>query len=294
VAQFDIVDLSTDVVDHADGPFATRLEVIEATPGAQILADQVVPRLVPELAGRLRPEHLPGSAFLRHETLTASVHAGSHIDAPGHYGGTLSAGAFINDAQPSHFIGPGILFDASDVDGPEVRWEHLGSISRDQRNRDPEDLVGKIVLIRIAQRASISALLVEALLDRGVNVIGTNGASFDGPFERSLEVFQRTNDPSALWPCHVLGRSRRYYQIEGLANLDRLPPRGFFVWAPPVMVRGATAAWTRALALVPRARAAANGELATAYRTRTNHIEGTEDACRAPLNHSRCTPGADI
>jgi cyclase len=66
-----------------------------------------------------------------------------------------------------------------------------------------------------------------------------------------LEEQAATGDGAAAWPCHVLGRERPYYQLEGLANLEFLPASGFFVFAPPVKVRGATASWVRALALVP-------------------------------------------
>ena len=67
-----------------------------------------------------------------------------------------------------------------------------------------------------------------------------------------IERFLATGDPSLLWPCHMLGRHRPYYQIERLGGLDRLPATGFLVIAFPVRIDKATAAWTRAVALVPR------------------------------------------
>ena len=50
----------------------------------------------------------------------------------------------------------------------------------------------------------------------------------------------------------VLGRTRPYYQLERLSNLDQLPQEGFLVVAVPVLVGEATAAWSRIFALVPR------------------------------------------
>ncbi len=246
---FEIIDLSSDVADHAKGPFMTRMEVLEAKSGARFLTEQVLPLMAPELNGKIKAEDFPDSAFLRHEMVTASAHAGSHIDAPGHYGGELGSGSFINDAKIEDFCGPAVFYDGSDVDGPEITWEHIEEIDR---NRGNENIDGKIVLIRSGPNKAISVKVIENLLDRNVKVVGTDNASFDGPFDRMFKLFLDTQDPSVLWPCHMLGRVRPYYQIEGLANLERLPTRDFFVLAPPIKIRGATAAWTRAIALVPK------------------------------------------
>lgn len=238
---FEVVDLSTDVADHADGPFATRIEAIEAEPGARIMAEQVIPRLAPALASRIGPGDFPDGAFLRHETVTASVHAGSHVDAPGHYGGEPAGGA-VNDADVRLFVAPGVVVDGRGSDlGPDAV---LGAVGE-------RDLHGTIVLLRLGEDGRVAAAAVERLLDAGAAVIGTDARSFDGSFERVLADYAASGDPGVLWPCHVLGRRRPYYQLECLANLGRLPREGFLVVAAPVLVRGATAAWARVLALVP-------------------------------------------
>jgi len=244
-----VVDLSTDVTLHSEGPFSTRSEVLEADVGARFFVERVLPKIAPHLVGSFGAEDFPGGRFLRHEMITASVHAGSHIDAPGHYGGKLSAGSFVNDAKIEDFICPGVLFDAFSIIDREVRWEHAQEII-DRENIG--DISGHIALIRIGPTKAISAELVTKLLDRGVKVIGTDNSSFDGAFLPMLEAHAQTREPSALWPCHVLGRDRPYFQIENLTNLDQLPATRFFVWAPPVLIGGATAAWTRIVALVPK------------------------------------------
>lgn len=249
IQEFEVIDLSSDVTDHAKGPFMTRIEVLEAQAGARFLVERVLPLMAPELNGKIKAEDFPGSAFLRHEMVTASAHAGSHIDAPGHYGGELGFGSFINDGQLECFLGPGVFYDGHDVEGPEVTWEHIEEMSRFQGN---ENVDGKIVLIRTGANKAISVGVIQNLLDRNIKVIGTDNSSFDGPFDRMFKLFLETRDPSVLWPCHMLGRVRPYYQIEGLANLERLPAQNFFILAPPIRVRGATAAWTRAIALVPK------------------------------------------
>jgi cyclase len=237
----EVIDLSADVADHADGPFRTRMEVIEAEPGARIMAEEVVPRLVPELRGRISADDFPDRSFLRHETVTASVHAGSHVDAPGHYGGRAER-PFVEDAGVRRFVGPGLVIEGDRGRlGPDAVAAAVGQ----------RDLRGVIPLLRVGGDGWVAPEAVERLLEGGAEVIGTDAASFDGSFERVLDAYAATGDPGALWPCHVLGRRRPYYQLECLRNLDRLPAEDFLVVAPPVLVRGATAAWARAVALVP-------------------------------------------
>ncbi len=250
IGQCDLVDLSRDVTYHAGGPFATHIEPLEPEPGAQFFIDQVLPRLLPEAVGQVRRENFPAGAFLRHELVTASTHAGSHVDAPGHYGpGIAQSAAFINQAPLNIFIAPGLLFDASSVAGAEVSLADWQAISQ---TPGLAEVTGKIVLIRTGGNKAISVKIIESLLDSGVQVIGTDGESFDGEFQPMLKTFLATGDSSSLWPCHFLGRQRPYYQLERLGGLDRLPPTGFLVLALPIRIEGATAAWTRAIALVPR------------------------------------------
>lgn len=250
IGEYKIVDLSNDVTQHVRGPFETRIDVLEAEPGAQFFIDQVLPQLLPgDMIDHFQAKDFPNAAFLRHEQVTASVHAGSHIDAPGHYGSGVAAKEdFINAAPLEIFMRPGVLYDAVGVVDPIVMQEHIDVIGRE---KGITDVGTKIVLIRTGGDKAISATVVSSLLDAGVNVIGTDSESFDGPFQQMMDAYLKTRDTSLLWPCHMLGRHRPYYQLERLSGLDRLPPTGFFVLALPVLIEGATAAWTRAIALVP-------------------------------------------
>jgi cyclase len=251
MADCEVVDLSQDTAaDRPERPFKTRMEILEAVPGAHLLTETLMPIHFPPGVGKITAETFPDGAFLRHEMVTASSHAGSHVDAPGHYGGPLGPGSFIPDAPLRSFIAEGVMFDAASQPGLQITWEFV------RRRLDEQaihDLAGKIVLLNIGPAKSIEVRLVEELLDRGVTVIGTDNDSFDGPFKRMLQTYLDTGDRSCLWPCHFLGRKRPYYQLENLANLDRLPPQGFLVFAPPILLGGSTAAWSRVVALVPRA-----------------------------------------
>jgi cyclase len=229
------------------------MEVLEAEPGAKFFAEQMIPTRFPEGANKIHPESFPNARFLRHEMMKLSTHAGSHVDAPGHYGGPLSPASFIDAVPARAFIAPGLCFDATELTGNTVHWDDLVRIAE---RHGIDAMAGHIVLIRIGPDKAVGTDIVEALLDRGVQIIGTDHESLDGPFMRMLRAYLQSNDSRILWPCHMLGRERPYYHYENLSNLHKLPPKDFIIWGPPIVVGGATAAWARVLALVPQRRSA--------------------------------------
>lgn len=204
----------------------------------------------PGSSRKLRQQDLPDGAFLRHEYVRASVHSGSHIDAPGHYGlpsPPLKDG-MISEAPLSSFVGKGVCIDVSADSTEAVSLQEF----RSRLDQIQKELHGEIVLICTGSERPISVEVIEYCLDSGCSVIGTDNDSFDGVFSRMIELFERTGDKSFLWPAHMLGRKRPYYQIERLRNLQLLPRSGFLICAAPILISGTTAAWTRAFALVPR------------------------------------------
>jgi kynurenine formamidase len=83
-------------------------------------------------------------------------------------------------------------------------------------------------------------------------VIGIDAYTLDRPFASMVADYKRTGDGRFIWPAHFAGIERAYCQIEKLANLDLLPrPHWFRVSCLPVKIKGASAGWCRAVALVP-------------------------------------------
>ena len=87
------------------------------------------------------------------------------------------------------------------------------------------------------------------LTGRGVRVCGTDGWSWDAPFVHTRARWEETRDPGIVWEGHKAGREIGYCQIEKLGNLERLPATGFTVSCFPVKIKGASAGWTRAVAI---------------------------------------------
>ncbi|MGZ3358447.1 MAG: cyclase family protein, partial [Xanthobacteraceae bacterium] len=90
---------------------------------------------------------------------------------------------------------------------------------------------------------------------RGVRVTGTDGWSWDAPFVHTREKYLASHDASLIWEGHKAGREIGYCHIEKLHNLEALPSKGFTVSCFPVKVRGGSAGWTRAVAIIDEAPA---------------------------------------
>lgn len=208
------------------------------------------------------PAVFPDGEFLNNDFLCLSVHTGTHVDAPAHYGSRTAYGLppTIDQLPLEPFFRPGLLLDltgrAPGAMGPDVL---RAAFERAGREPAPDDIV---LLDTGAARHAGSARFftdfvgldgpaVHLLLDLGVRVIGTDAFSLDAPFTDILARYAAGAGPQVLWPAHLAGREREYYQIERLANLAALPgPDGFLVCCFPVKVRGAGAGWARAVAVV--------------------------------------------
>jgi kynurenine formamidase len=61
--------------------------------------------------------------------------------------------------------------------------------------------------------------------------------------------YAATRDPSLIWEGHKAGRHIGYCHLEKLHNLEALPGDGFVIACFPHKIRGASAGWTRAVAI---------------------------------------------
>jgi kynurenine formamidase len=201
-------------------------------------------------------------------------HTGTHVDAPAHFipapgSGLAHAGEMglvtVDKVPLSQLAGPAAVVDVpedlpggapgvSPVIGPEL-------LERHERDHGPVT-EGMVVLFRTGwdrhyRRGEAGARycfeplvtrsapgwpapdvpVMEALLDRGVRCIGTDGVSMGSAHDGA--------------PVHVAALSRGAVFIEALRGLDQLPHRGaWFCFAPLNVARG-TGAPGRAMAWIP-------------------------------------------
>ena len=90
------------------------------------------------------------------------------------------------------------------------------------------------------------------LTERGVRVTGTDAWSWDAPFLHTARRWAETHDPAIIWEGHRASMVRGYCDLEKLSNLDALPDHGFTVACFPVKLKGGSAGFTRAVAILER------------------------------------------
>jgi kynurenine formamidase len=221
-----------------------------------------MPQLVGFFPG-VKPEDLPDGEAWAIEKIELITHNGTHLDAPYHFASTMNHGerAITIDEVPLDWcFQPGVKLDFRHFpDGYVVTADDVKKeLERIGHDLQPLDIVaintsaGK----RYGQEDYVSAgcgMGYEAtmyLLERGVRLTGTDGWSWDAPFVHTAKNYARDADPSIIWEGHKAGRDIGYCHLEKLHNLEVLPGDGFQIACFPMKIRGASAGWTRAVAIL--------------------------------------------
>lgn len=220
----------------------------------------------PEVAGYfpgLAVDDLPGGEGWAIEHLAITTHNGTHLDAPYHFHSTMDGGkrAITIDEVPLEWcFAPGVKLDFRHFEDGYVATaediaRELARIGHDLRPLD-------IVLVNtaagdrygeddyVSRGCGIGREATLWLLERGVRVAGTDGWSWDAPFVHTARRYAETKDASLIWEGHRAGMEIGYCHMEKLANLDQLPPDGFIVVCFPYKIKGASAGFTRAVAIL--------------------------------------------
>jgi kynurenine formamidase len=211
----------------------------------------------------LKKEDLPDGEAWAIEKVELITHNGTHLDAPYHFHSTMNRGerAIAIDEVPLEWcFQPGVKLDFRDrPDGYVVTAADVeAELGRIGHTLAPLEIV--VVNTRAGSRyghddyvAAGCGMGYEAtmyLLERGVRLTGTDAWSWDAPFVYTAEKYKETRDASLIWEGHKAGRDIGYCHLEKLHNLESLPPAGFVVACFPVKIRGASAGWTRAVAIL--------------------------------------------
>lgn len=221
---------------------------------------------VPDLLGffpGLTREELPDGAGWAIERVELVTHSGTHLDAPYHYHPTMDKGkpAMTIDQVPLEWcFQPGVKLDFRHFpDGYVMRASDVeAELNRIHHELKPLEIV--LVNTRAGSRYGHEDYLntgcgmgYEAtmyLLEREIRLVGTDAWSWDAPFVYTAEKYRQTRDATIIWEGHKAGREIGYCQLEKLHNLEALPADGFTVVCFPTKIRGASAGWTRAVAIV--------------------------------------------
>jgi kynurenine formamidase len=248
-----LIDLSLPMMNQSMEPAAFVPQITYMTPA--MAARQMARQFGISL------DSFPAGVGLAQEWVTLSVHSGTHVDAPSHYGPRPDGKAPMTiDQVPLEWcFGEGVVLDFSGKERGDVisKADLVKALDRIKHDLQPEE----IVLLRTdadkrfyetdfeSAQPGLSREGCEFILDCGVRVIGIDAGSMDVPTSFMMERLKAGDRPQ-FFQAHFFGREREYLQVEKLANLDQLPPTGFMVFLFPVMIQGAGGGWTRAVALL--------------------------------------------
>lgn len=203
-----------------------------------------------------------GEGFAAAEWVKLTTHNGTHLDAPWHFHPTMDGGdrAITIDEVPLDWcFRPGVKLDFRHLkDGDVVSASQVeAELQRVDVELKPLDIVlintaaGKALgdpnFVNIGCGMGYEATMY--LLERGVRVTGTDAWSWDAPFSYTAKRVEESGDKSLIWEGHKAGRDIGYCHLEKLHNLEVLPPTGFIVSCFPHKIKGASAGWTRAVAI---------------------------------------------
>src|SRR5580704_4454185 len=210
----------------------------------------------------LHEQDLPDGEGWAIEWIRLMTHNGTHLDAPYHFHSTMNRGEraiSIDEVSLDWCFQPGVKLDfrgrpdgyvvtAADVEQELARIEHkLKPLEIVVVNTRAGSAYGQPDYVAAGCGMGREATLY--LLERGVRLTGTDAWSWDAPFVHTKDKFAATGDAGLIWEGHKAGREIGYCHLEKLHNLEALPPDGFTVSCFPVKIRGASAGWTRAVAI---------------------------------------------
>ena len=252
-----IVDLSSPLENETvyDPPFMR--------PKIKYVSNAETAPLLTQLFPGLRVEDLPEGEGWAIEEIALTTHNGTHMDAPIHFQSKTIDGKpmmTIDQVPLDWFFRPGVKLDFRKVpDGHVVAAAEVeAELKRIGHTLSPLEIVvvntaAGLAYGRpdyVAKGCGMGREATLYLLERGVRVTGTDGWSWDAPFIYTMQKYAETHDPKLIWEGHRAGREIGYCHIEKLHNLEALPAKGFTVSCFPVKVRGGSAGWTRAVAIL--------------------------------------------
>jgi kynurenine formamidase len=211
----------------------------------------------------LEADHLPRGEAWAVEFLTVTTHNGTHVDAPWHFASTMNGGerAWTIDEVPlDWFYRPAVKLDFRD--SPDGHVVTAAEVEEQMKATGHQLQPFDIVLMNTRAGAAYGTpAYVDSgcgfgreatlwLLERGVRVMGTDAWSWDAPFSFTRRRYLETHDPSLIWEGHKASLEIGYCHMEKLANLEQLPATGFLVSCFPFKIQGASAGFTRAVAIL--------------------------------------------
>ena len=212
----------------------------------------------------IKKEDLPSGLGWAVEFLHICTHGGTHLDAPFHYHPRMDRGAealTIDQIPLEWCFANGVLLDFRHK--PDGDYITVGDIESTLEKINYDIKPFDIVLVQtgadefwgkpeyLVKGAGMSRESTLWLLEKGVKVVGIDAWSWDRPLPFIAADFKKHGDPRVIWEAHFAGIEKGYCHMEKMANLSAIGrPHGFKVVCFPIKIKGASAGWTRPVAII--------------------------------------------
>lgn len=190
------------------------------------------------------------------KAISLPEHFGTHIDAPNHFEAMRPS---VDRIPLTQLFGPGVLIDVAPLaeQDPDFQLEVSHLVGWEKKHGPiPE---GAIVLLRTGwsrywnnaaryrnqdvrgtlhfpgYSAAAARFLVN---ERHIRGLGIDTLSIDRGMSKEFDVH------------HIVNKAQKF-GLENVANLDKLPPRGFYLILAPMKIEGGTGGPTRIFAVLP-------------------------------------------
>ncbi len=249
----ELIDLSVPIMSHSMERYEIAVDHVTHEEGARRLAKRYGISL----------KLIPTPDLYANDEVSCSSHAGTHVDAPWHFGRTV-------EGKP-----------AKTIDEVPLEWCYADGVLLDFSHKKPYDPIttldlmrgldqigytlkpGDIVLIRTGAEdhffddpnfnevaTGLSGDALVWLLDRGIIMTGTDSYTMDISIDIMTQKL-KSGDHAAYFPVHKGGIIKECCHTEKLYNLKKIPrPFGFKVAMFPIKLEKCAGAWTRAVAIL--------------------------------------------
>lgn len=245
-------------------------EVISDPPGflpkIEYLNHQSTAENVASFFPGLKVTDLPEEEGWAIEHIQLNTHNGTHLDAPYHFHSTMNESfgepersITIDEVPLEWCFQPAVKLDFTNFEDGYVVTANDVEQELKRINHELKPLEIVVINTRAGKRLGHSnytssgcGMGLDAtmyLLERGIRLTGTDGWSWDAPFVHTAKKYAETKNASLIWEGHKAGRNIGYCHLEKLHNLEILPSSGFYISCFPCKIKGASAGWTRAVAI---------------------------------------------
>ncbi len=208
-----------------------------------------------------QPFHLQTIATIERDGVLSKAfsmpeHLGTHIDAPNHF---VAGRPSVDEIPPEDFFAPGVVIDCTAEVFQNNDFELSLEFLKHWESLHGPIPSGAVVMLRTGWSrywdkpvryqgrdtagrlhfpgygADAAKFLVE---ERNIRGIGIDTMSIDPGLSRTFAV-------------HKIINGAKRYGLENVANLDKLPVRGFYLVVAPIKIETGSGGPTRVLAILP-------------------------------------------